>query len=126
MDQRLRPPADTASVMPPAATTVARPPAPAAAQAPPPPAVPPVDSAAATWAPLAPFVRGEAALGARAAAAGPLAAGLYEFVRFGIKQAWACLFAAIMLALLVATSLWYPHGAPLARYDFLFLAALAV
>ena len=31
-----------------------------------------------------------------------------------------------MIALLIATWLWYPKGAALARYDFLFLAALAV
>jgi uncharacterized membrane protein YoaT (DUF817 family) len=31
-----------------------------------------------------------------------------------------------MVGLLVATSLWYPKGAALARYDFLFLAALAI
>ena len=31
-----------------------------------------------------------------------------------------------MVALLVATYLWYPRGAALARYDFLFLAALAI
>ena len=99
----------------------------AAAPPPPPPPVPvPADSAAATWAPLRPFVRGEAALGRRMEAAGRGPAALYEFLRFGVKQAWASLFAAIMLALLIATSLWYPRGAPLARYDFLFLAALAV
>src|SRR5262245_48051494 len=102
----------------------AAPPAPARA-APPSPA-PPSDSAATTWAPLAPFVRGEAALGERVATRGAIPAALYEFLRFGLKQAWACLFAGIMLALLIATSLWYPKGAPLARYDFLFLSALAV
>ena len=50
----------------------------------------------------------------------------YEFVRFGCKQAWACLFGGAMVALIVATHLWYPAGAPLARYDALFLAALAL
>jgi uncharacterized membrane protein YoaT (DUF817 family) len=50
----------------------------------------------------------------------------YEFARFGVKQAWACLFGGLMLALLVATFLWYPKGALLARYDFLTLAALAI
>ena len=43
-----------------------------------------------------------------------------------MKQAWACLFGALMLALIVATYLWYPKGAALARYDFLVLAAIAV
>lgn len=50
----------------------------------------------------------------------------YEFLLFGLKQAWACLFAGIMLALLLATKLWWPDGAPLARYDFLVLAAVVV
>lgn len=51
---------------------------------------------------------------------------LYELVRFGVKQAWACLFGAAMLALLLATHFWYPAEASLARYDFLVLAAIAV
>lgn len=51
---------------------------------------------------------------------------LYEFLLFGFKQAWACLFGALMLALLLATHLLYPEDAPLHRYDFLTLAALAI
>ena len=51
---------------------------------------------------------------------------LYEFVLFGFKQAWACLFGALMLALLLATHFLYPESAPLARYDFLTLAAIAI
>ncbi len=50
----------------------------------------------------------------------------YEFIRFGVKMAWACLFGALMLALLIGTFLWYPKGAALARYDFLTLAAIAI
>ncbi len=50
----------------------------------------------------------------------------YEFVRFGVKQAWACLFAALMLVLIVGTWALYPKGAALARYDFLVLAAIAI
>jgi len=34
----------------------------------------------------------------------------YEFTRFGIKQAWACLFGGAMVALIVGTHLWYPRG----------------
>jgi uncharacterized membrane protein YoaT (DUF817 family) len=56
----------------------------------------------------------------------PVTAALYEFLRFGMKQAWACLFGGVMVALLIATHFWYPQGAALARYDFLFLAALGV
>jgi len=52
---------------------------------------------------------------------------LYEFLLFGIKQGWACLFSGVMLFLLVATMLFWPSGDGwLTRYDFLFLAALAL
>jgi uncharacterized membrane protein YoaT (DUF817 family) len=50
----------------------------------------------------------------------------YEFIRFGLKMAWACLFAGLMLALIIGTWLWYPKSAPIARYDVLTLAALAI
>ena len=53
-------------------------------------------------------------------------ARLYEFLLFGFKQGWACRFGGLMLALLLATHLFYPEGAALARYDFLTLAALAI
>lgn len=53
-------------------------------------------------------------------------AHLFEFLLFGLKQAWACLFGGAMLVLLLATHLFYPQGAPLARYDFLTICALAV
>ena len=53
-------------------------------------------------------------------------AWLYEFLLFGFKQGWACLFGALMLALLLGTHLFYPADAPLARYDFLTLAALGI
>ncbi|MEL7728449.1 DUF817 domain-containing protein [Citromicrobium bathyomarinum] len=51
---------------------------------------------------------------------------LYEFLLFGVKQGWACLFGGLLLALLLATHLFYPDDAALARYDFLTLAALAI
>jgi len=53
-------------------------------------------------------------------------ARLTEFVVFGLKQGWACIFGAAMLAVLVGTRLWYPDDAPLARNDFLVLAAVAI
>ncbi|HEV2504877.1 MAG TPA: DUF817 domain-containing protein [Mesorhizobium sp.] len=49
-----------------------------------------------------------------------------EFLVFGLKQGWACLFGGAMLALIMATKFWWPDNAWLARYDFLFLAALAI
>jgi uncharacterized membrane protein YoaT (DUF817 family) len=82
-------------------------------------------SAAANWAPLARFIAADERI-AQWAGKRPATVFLYECVRFGLKQGWACLFGGAMVALLVATSLWYPRGATLARYDFLFLAALAM
>ena len=49
-----------------------------------------------------------------------------EFLLFGFKQAWACLFGGLLLFLLLATHLFYPDDAPLHRYDFLTLAAIAI
>ena len=86
--------------------------------------LPPSRSAALLWPLLAHFRAGEARL-SQWASRRPLRAAFYEFARFGVKQAWACLFGAIMLSLLMATHVFYPLAAPLARYDFLALAALA-
>ncbi|WP_150132234.1 DUF817 domain-containing protein [Dokdonella koreensis] len=55
-----------------------------------------------------------------------LAEGIAEFLIFGCKQAWACVFGGAMVALIVATHLYYPHDAYVTRYDFLFLAALTI
>jgi uncharacterized membrane protein YoaT (DUF817 family) len=49
---------------------------------------------------------------------------LWEFFLFVFKQGWACLFGAIILSLLLLTREFWPDRAALARYDFLFLAAL--
>src|SRR5262245_40553327 len=82
-------------------------------------------SGARHWAPLARFIAQEARIGAWAERRLPTLM-LYEFVRFGIKQGWASLFGALLLALLIGTHLCYPTGAPLSRYDFLVLAAIAI
>jgi len=83
------------------------------------------DSAAALWAPLKPFIAGEARLG-RAMARRRWTAASYEFLRFGVKQGWACLFGGIAVTLMIGTFSFYPAGAPLPRYDVLFLAMLTV
>ncbi len=80
-------------------------------------------SGASAWPVLRQFIDAEARIAARMSRR-PATAALYEFLRFGMKQAWACLFGALMLSLLLATYFFYPHDAALARYDFLFLAAL--
>ena len=89
-------------------------------------ATPDRPSAARLWRPLAGFIEAEQRIGERAEARGAFAHFAFEFVRFGIKQGWACLFAGLMLALLIATHLAYPKGAALARYDFLVLASVAI
>ncbi len=50
---------------------------------------------------------------------------LHEFLWFGLKQAWACIFGALMLAGILTTRLWYPD-IPLARYDFLVFYAVGI
>jgi uncharacterized membrane protein YoaT (DUF817 family) len=57
---------------------------------------------------------------------GPVTLSVFEFISFGIKQAWACIFGGVMLALLLLTHLFYPDDAPVSRYDFLVLAALSL
>lgn len=83
------------------------------------------ESAAAIWPVLRPFIAGERALGARMAR-NAWTSALYEFVRFGMKQAWACLFGGAVVFLLIATYLVYPKDAALSRYDFLFLSMVAL
>jgi uncharacterized membrane protein YoaT (DUF817 family) len=78
------------------------------------------------WPLLAALAVREALVGALARRHGLLVAGAYEFLRFGIKQAWACLFGGLLLGLIVATRIWYPHGAAIPRYDALVIACLAV
>jgi uncharacterized membrane protein YoaT (DUF817 family) len=51
---------------------------------------------------------------------------VYEFLLFGFKQGWACLFGALLLALLLGTHYFYPKDAPLARYDFLVIGAVLI
>ena len=53
-------------------------------------------------------------------------AWIYEFLLFGFKQGWACLFGGLMLGLLLATHFLYPADAPLARYDLLTMAAITI
>ena len=56
---------------------------------------------------------------------GPLADGAVEFLVFGLKQAWACLFGGLMLGMILVTRLYWPEIG-MARYDFWFLAALLI
>ena len=83
-------------------------------------------SSARLWPFTARFIAAEERLGRRFAQKGKLASGLYEFLRFGVKQGWACLFGGLMVALLIGTRLWYPADLPLTRYDFIFLSAVVI
>ena len=65
----------------------------------------------------------ERALGDWARARLPYA--LAEFVMFGLKQGWACLFGGLLLAAIIVTKLFWQPDWPLQRYDFLFLFAIA-
>lgn len=62
----------------------------------------------------------------QASVAGGWPSHVFEFLLFGFKQAWACLFGGLLLALLLATHFFYPDHAALARYDFLTLSAVAI
>ncbi|MEP9386576.1 DUF817 domain-containing protein [Mesorhizobium sp. KR9-304] len=55
-----------------------------------------------------------------------LSGALVELLVFGLKQAWACLFGGAMLFMIIVTKYAPPDGLGIARYDFLFLAALAI
>jgi len=57
---------------------------------------------------------------------GGLSGAAVEFIVFGLKQGWACLFGGLMLALIIGTKLVPAEMLPLARYDFLFVAALVI
>lgn len=83
-------------------------------------------SAASDWPLIAGLQEWESRLASNLAGRGRFGLALYEFFRFGVKQAWACLFGGLMCMLLLGTHWWYPKDAFLARYDFLTLAALGI
>ena len=58
-------------------------------------------------------------------ASGPRAV-VIEAAVFLLKQAWACVFGALMLVVIVAARLWYPDDAALARNDAMTIAAVAI
>lgn len=53
-------------------------------------------------------------------------ARLIEFLVFGAKQAWACVFGGALLAVIIAARLWYPNDAIFARNDLLTIAAVTL
>lgn len=55
-----------------------------------------------------------------------VAGGVVEFVVFGLKQGWACLFGGLMLAMIILSRWVWPEGTPIARYDALVVGALLI
>ncbi|MBN9612146.1 MAG: DUF817 domain-containing protein [Actinobacteria bacterium] len=51
---------------------------------------------------------------------------LVECAVFVAKQAWACVFGALLLCAIVAAKLWWPDDAALARNDALTIAAVLI
>jgi uncharacterized membrane protein YoaT (DUF817 family) len=51
--------------------------------------------------------------------------GLREFIYFGFKQAWACIFGGLLLVGILGTGLWFPDIG-ISRYDFLFIYAISI
>ena len=49
-----------------------------------------------------------------------------EFLAFGLKQAWACLFGGLFLSVVLASAFLWPKSTSFARYDFLVLVAVAI
>jgi uncharacterized membrane protein YoaT (DUF817 family) len=49
-----------------------------------------------------------------------------DLIVFALKEAQACLFGGLMVAMLIGTHFFYPADARLARYDLLFLGALGI
>ncbi|WP_244288003.1 DUF817 domain-containing protein [Labrenzia sp. 011] len=63
---------------------------------------------------------------ARVLGTGRFGTAVTEFLAFGLKQAYACIFGGTLLAAILLTRFVYPDDAVLTRYDFLFLFAVAV
>lgn len=51
---------------------------------------------------------------------------LAEFLLFGLKQAWACIFGGLLLGMILLTHFFWPADCVLARYDALFIGALLI
>lgn len=49
-----------------------------------------------------------------------------EFLVFGVKQAWACTFGAVMLVVIVLARLSWPPSSPIDRNDALTIAAVLI
>lgn len=51
---------------------------------------------------------------------------IHEFILFGLKQAWACLFGALLLGMMILTSFVDWETLPVHQYDVLFVGAVLI
>ena len=51
---------------------------------------------------------------------------VFEFLMFGLKEAWACVFGGALLVLIFLTHLFWPPAAPVSRYDALVVGAVLI
>lgn len=57
---------------------------------------------------------------------GGLAGATLEFLVFGLKQAWACLYGGALLGLIMLSTLLWPETSTVSRYDALFVCAVLI
>jgi uncharacterized membrane protein YoaT (DUF817 family) len=55
-----------------------------------------------------------------------LAGAALEFLVFGLKQAWACLYGGALLALIMVSAFVWPDSSTVSRYDALFISAVLI
>ncbi len=55
-----------------------------------------------------------------------LAGAALEFLVFGLKQAWACLYGGALLALIMVSAFVWPDSSTISRYDALFMSAVLI
>jgi uncharacterized membrane protein YoaT (DUF817 family) len=55
-----------------------------------------------------------------------LAGAALEFLVFGLKQAWACLYGGALLALIMLSAFFWPDTSAISRYDVLFISAVLI
>jgi uncharacterized membrane protein YoaT (DUF817 family) len=55
-----------------------------------------------------------------------LAGAALEFLVFGLKQAWACLYGGALMALIMLSAFLWPDTSAISRYDALFISAVLI
>jgi uncharacterized membrane protein YoaT (DUF817 family) len=57
---------------------------------------------------------------------GGLAGAALEFLVFGLKQVWACLYGGALLLLIMLSAFLWPDASTISRYDALFVSAVLI